>query len=86
MRRWELWQRPDGTETPFIPSNRYNQVEEAERDGLVMLWSTTAAGSNDAMRQMYRYLDWGEYKPMLRVDGTPYPEDEEDRLAGPGHL
>jgi hypothetical protein len=23
-------------------------------------------------------IGWGEYKPMLRDDGTPYPEDEDD--------
>ncbi len=51
-----------------------------------MIWSTTAVGSNDAMRQMHRHLGWGEYRPMLRVDGTPYPEDEDDEVAGPGHL
>jgi len=86
VRRWELWQRPDGTESRFVPSTRDSDVEAAERDGLVMLWSTTAVGSNDAMRQMYRHLGWDEYQPMLRADGTPYPEDEDDRFAGPGHL
>ena len=92
MRRWELWQLPDGTETRFIPTTRPHEgeqageVEEAERDGLVMIFSTTAVGTNDAMRQMYRHLGWGEYRPMHRPDGTPYPEDEDDQFAGPDHL
>jgi hypothetical protein len=86
VRRWELWQLPDGTESRFIPSTRPEQAEEAKGDGLVMIWSTTAVGSNDAMRQMYRHLGWGEYRPMLRSDGTPYPDDEDDQFAGPDHL
>jgi hypothetical protein len=77
---------PDGTETRFIPSNRPADAVAAEQDGLLILWSTTAVGSNDAMRQMYRHLGWGDYEPMLRSDGTPYPADEDDQFAGPDHL
>lgn len=86
MRRWEIWQAPDGTETRFIPESRPGQLDEARTDGLVKLWETTAVGSNDAMRQMYDFLGWGDYKSMLREDGSPYPDDEDDRHAGPDHL
>ncbi|MBV9660813.1 MAG: hypothetical protein JO337_06625 [Acidimicrobiales bacterium] len=41
-------------------------------------WTTTAKGMNDVMSQMYQHLGRGEYTPMLREDGTPYPEDEDD--------
>jgi hypothetical protein len=27
---------------------------------------------------LYEHPGWGEYQPMLREDGTPYPEDERD--------
>ena len=36
------------------------------------------------MCAMYSYLGWGEYKSMLREDGTPYPEGEDDALADDG--
>ena len=86
MRRWELWRSEDETETRIIPETRPDQIASARQAGFMKLWETEAKGSNDAMRAMYRYLDWGEYKPMLREDGTPYPEDEDDSLAGPDHL
>ena len=35
-------------------------------------------GIADAGRALYAYLGWGDYKPMLQADGTPYPEDEDD--------
>lgn len=31
---------------------------------------------NDAMRKYHEHMGWDSYKPMLREDGTPYPEDE----------
>lgn len=37
-----------------------------------------AKGINPAMRQLYAHLGWGEYRPMVRADGTPYPQDEDD--------
>lgn len=33
------------------------------------------------MRQMYEHLGCGDYTPMLRKDGTPHPEDEDDHAG-----
>lgn len=77
---------PDGTETLFLPDPRPDQIEQAQREGLVKIWETTAVGSNDAMRQRNEFLGWEEYRPMLREDGTPYPDDEDDHFAGPSHI
>jgi hypothetical protein len=27
---------------------------------------------------LYEHLGFGEYKPMLREDGAPYPDDEDE--------
>jgi hypothetical protein len=87
MRRWEYWELPDGTEKTLIPDNRPEAREEVVAEGFVFRgWSTIARGYNDAMRAWHDHLGWGEYKPMLRDDGTPYPEDEDDAFAGPGHI
>ncbi len=50
----------------------------AMEDGQVFSWQVVANGPNPAMRALYDYLGWGEYRPMLRNDGTPHPEDEDD--------
>ena len=34
--------------------------------------------AHDAHRALHVYRGWEEYKPMLREDGTPIPEDEDD--------
>ena len=47
-------------------------------EGYVFSWETTAKGANDAHRALYAHLGYGEFRPMLRADGTPYPEDEDD--------
>lgn len=33
----------------------------------------------EAMQRYYDHQGWGTYKPMLQADGTPYPEDVEER-------
>jgi len=52
----------------------------ARVDGEVKVWETEAPSTNGAMRALNQYLEFGTYKPMLRDDGTPYPEDEDDEL------
>ena len=50
------------------------------------MWETVASSTNEAMRARNEYLGFEPYQPMLREDGTPYPEDEDDellRLADP---
>ena len=42
----------------------------------VLLHTFDAVSTNDAGRQYYGFLGFGEYKPMLDKDGNPYPEDE----------
>jgi len=87
MRRWEFWQLPDGTAKTLVPENRPEYRDEIAAEGFVYAnWSTVAKGYNDAMRAWHEHLEWGEYKPMLQEDGTPYPEDEDDSVAGPDHV
>jgi hypothetical protein len=84
MRRWELWvtRHPDGTtEEAFFPDDEVSGPlyrEWAAEDRAELIWTVEAKGSNDAMRKMYDHLGRGEYQPLLREDGTPYPEDEDD--------
>jgi hypothetical protein len=77
MTRWELWQTEDG-DTAFFPEYNEQAREDARSDGLVFAWETTGRGHNDAMQLLYDHLGCGEYRPMLREDGTRYPGDEHD--------
>jgi hypothetical protein len=81
MRRWELWSGTDAdgaiSDTFFRADNDMAR-QMAIAEGLTLEWSTFAEGINDAMRTLHVHMGWEEYKPMLRPDGTPYPEDEAD--------
>jgi len=33
------------------------------------------------MKALYEHLGYGEYKPVLRPDGSPYPEDGDNDFA-----
>jgi hypothetical protein len=76
VRRWELWVG-DGCHA-FFPDDNQQARRMAQEDGLTFSWATTASSANDAARALYTHLGWGEYRPMLRADGTPYPADEHD--------
>lgn len=76
MRRWELLAGETGH--MLIPDDDPQGVTDAVAEGYRKKWDCIAEGRNDAMRQMYAHLGYGEYRPMLREDGTPYPEDEHD--------
>jgi hypothetical protein len=81
VRRWELWSGTDddGADSDsFFREDNDKARRMAIAEGLTLVWSTFAEGSNDAMRALHVYMGWEEYKPMLRDDGTPYPEDEAD--------
>ena len=76
MRRWELWSDENGQS--FFPEDNDQARTMALEDGLKLEWETTAKGTNSAMQAMYDYRGWGTWERMLRDDGTPYPEDEDD--------
>jgi hypothetical protein len=83
MRRWELWEKdwdPDkgGGTSSFFPEENEQARNMALDDGESFVWETMAKGHNDAQRAMHAFRGWGEYKPILREDGTPFPEDEDD--------
>jgi len=80
MRKWELWEnREEGSSSFFPESNTLARVMAME-EGQIKTWEVEAASHNDAMRAMNEHLDYGPYVPMLRDDGTPYPEDEDDEI------
>jgi hypothetical protein len=81
MRRWELW--TSETSQSFFAEENDQARRMAEEDGEVFTWEVVANSSNKAMRAMYSYRRWGDYKPLLRDDGTPYPEDEDDDYLPP---
>jgi hypothetical protein len=79
VRRYELWANEDGHS--FFPDDAEGVDRlrrDAQSEGKVLAWQTTAKGLNPAMRALYEHLGYGEYQPQLRSDGTPYPEDEDD--------
>lgn len=53
----------------------------AEAYGLIRIWAVEAKGANAAMAARNEYLGFEPYRPRLRDDGTPYPEDEDDDWA-----
>ena len=81
MRRWELWESETGQS--FFPEDNHQARRMAQEDGEVLVWEVVANSTNEAMRAMYAYRGWGEFRPMLREDGTPYPEDEDDDYRRP---
>jgi hypothetical protein len=78
MRRWELW-RGEGFDV-FCPATSEKARAMARADGAVKVWETEASRWNEAMRARNEYQGWEPYQPILRADGTPYPEDESDDL------
>jgi hypothetical protein len=76
MGRWELWEAEG--ENSFFPDWNNEARRRAQDEGLVFTWEVEAKGSNPAMRALYGRLGFGECQPMLRDDGTPYPEDEDE--------
>lgn len=89
VRRWELWRSIDDegvTTTEFFPATSEKSRVMARAEGAVKVWETVASSTNEAMRLRNEHLGFAPYQPMLRDDGTPYPEDEDDellRLADP---
>lgn len=84
VRRWELWEgdHENGVGTSaFFPSTNRQARLRAMEEGLVKTWETEASSSNEAMQAQYDRMGFGTYRPMLREDGTPYPEDEDDEVA-----
>jgi hypothetical protein len=76
--RWELWQSEDETETSFFSASNLQARRMAEAEGLHLVWDLVAVGSNAAMTALHEHLGFEPYQPMLRPDGTCYPEDEQD--------
>lgn len=83
MRRWELWKGEDEEDGHvFLAEDHEEARSQAIADGLELRWECSAAGWNPAHQMLYDHLGWGEYKPMLRPDGSPHPQDEDDSYAG----
>ena len=69
----------DGTTSDsFFREDNDQARRMAVEEGLTFVWSTMAEGVNDANRALHAYKGREEYRPMLRADGVPYPEDERD--------
>lgn len=75
---WELWRQEDdhGVEWTFIPVDSSHRPDLLGDDSWKHVWSVEAPGWNAALAARNEYLGWGPHQPMLRDDGTPYPEDE----------
>ena len=69
MRRYELW---GGS---FFPEHNTKARQMVIEDGSSLDWECWAEGWIPAMQQMHEHCGYGEYKPMLRSDGTHYPQD-----------
>jgi hypothetical protein len=83
--RYELWELPNPPEDEgfgdYFPSETEVQLRSfAVEDGCVLTWSAEARGWNDARHALHEYCGWDPYKPTLREDGSPYPEDEDDQF------
>lgn len=84
MKRWELWTNDGGY--AFFPDDNHEARDRAKADGLAFSWEVTAKGQNPARQLLYDHLGFGEYRPMLRDDGTPFPQDEDDDYVAPGEF
>jgi hypothetical protein len=74
MKRWELWEPEDDSEgRVFLSEDHEEARSQAIAEGLELRWVCSAAGWNSAHQLLYDHLGWGEYKPMMGPDGSPYP-------------
>jgi hypothetical protein len=80
MRRWELWEDREGS-TTFFRADNENARLIVETSGATLVWQTEASSSNAAHSALHKHMKWEPYQPMLREDGTPYPEDEDNASA-----
>jgi hypothetical protein len=81
VRRYELWIGPE-SESFFDEGNELARRFAIE-DGATLVCEVEAPSTNAAMRAYHEYRDLEPYKLMLRPDGTPYPEDEDDDYQPP---
>jgi hypothetical protein len=70
--------RTRGRKFILLPGENEQARKMALDDGESLVWENDCQGHNDALRKMYVFRGWGEYRPMLREDGSPFPEDEDD--------
>jgi len=75
-KEWQIWQSDDG-----VTFSTAEGIAEQLRNGTLApgarkIASITASSHNDAMRQYHEAMGWEPYKPMLREDGSLFPEDE----------
>lgn len=87
MGQWELWRQTTtsgGIVHTFLPADarpprdspEWGPDDWAEPE---LIWTVEARSTNDAMSRFHAYMGYEAYRPMLRDDGTPYPEDEAPR-------
>jgi hypothetical protein len=78
--RYELWREDgDGTTYQLSAVGLVDQMGwDADEPDPVLVRTFEALSLADAKRQMHEYLGWEPYEPMVRPDGTPYPEDHLD--------
>jgi hypothetical protein len=88
MSRYQLWVSKDSQTFFRVPNEQAPHF--AHEDEAVLTWEVEAFGHNDAMTKYYGHMGWDPYKPMLCVDGTPFPQDEDDECGDPdyerGHM
>jgi hypothetical protein len=82
VRKWELWEKDDenGGSSSFFPESNLHARVMAMEDRELKTWEVEARSTNEAMRALHEHSGLGPYKPMLRDDGTPQPEDEDDEF------
>jgi hypothetical protein len=81
MGRYQLWVSNESQS--FFREDNEQALRFAQEDGAQLVWEVTAVGSNEAMAKYHEHMGWEPYKPMLRVDGTPFPQDEDDECDHP---
>lgn len=82
------WSNRDGTKFALCRGPGPPRLADGTADpgAEVALYTFEADSYNGAMAEYYRRQGWEPYRPMLRDDGTTYPEDEAPFAvtSGPG--
>lgn len=82
MKHYELWRQRNEAVESWVFCETKNRPPpgapawDPDKVPAELVWTVEAASSNDAHRLYHEYMGWDPYQPMLREDGTPYPEDE----------
>ena len=76
--KYELWRADPADGHSLIREDNFQAQEFARSQGMVVVWSTSARGFNEASQHLFDHLGFGTFEVFLGEDGKPFPHLEND--------